>query len=41
MALEPWPQFAESRIPYDLTSDWVNPSRGNVLFQGYFDQASQ
>ena len=42
MALEmPWPQFPESRTPYDPTSDWVSPGRGDMLFQGYFDQGSE
>jgi hypothetical protein len=42
MALKlPWPYFAEPRILYDLTRDSVNRGRGNVLFQGYFDQASE
>lgn len=42
MALDiPWPHFAEFRILHDLTGDWVSPGGGNVLFQGYFYQASE
>lgn len=42
MALEiPWHNVAESQILFGLTRDWANPGGGNVLFQRYFDQASE